>query len=105
MPLLQIRFPSNIMSVLVFTKPIALFDPLDGTEGTKFEVGEWQIWNPDDTSYEDQQFHDQMGEVGFESLNAFENLGSVSFFLLLWLFKAVTTLILYLLMKYSCCLS
>jgi hypothetical protein len=83
-------------------KPIALFDILDALEGTKYEIGELKIWNPYDTSYADRKFHDQMGQVGFDSLNSLENLGSISFFLFLWIAKALIALITLLMMTCPC---
>jgi hypothetical protein len=48
LPLLQISFPQYTLAVLIFMKPFALFDILDGLEGTKYAVEAWNIWNPDD---------------------------------------------------------
>ena len=47
------------------------------------------MWNKEDTQFEDQGFSDQMQDLGFDSLNSFLNLGSLSFFLMLYVVKNI----------------
>ena len=39
-PLIGVRFPANIMKHIQIVKPIAMFDIMDGLEGTEYELGD-----------------------------------------------------------------
>ena len=60
LPATNIRFPGNAMQLITSTQPVAQFDPLDGVENTKYSPEEMDIWDDQDTQFEDQGFHDQM---------------------------------------------
>jgi hypothetical protein len=63
-------------------RPFATFDIADAAEGTGYHLNELPIWNEADDSFEEQGFHDQMGECDYESFEAAQNLGSMSYAML-----------------------
>jgi hypothetical protein len=70
MPLLMVRNPANILYLQNAMRPFATFDIADAAEGTGYHLNELPIWNETDDSFEEQGFHDQMGECGYESFEA-----------------------------------
>ena len=65
LPLLGIRFPASMMNHIQITKPIAMFDVLDGLEGTEYAIEELRIFDQEDTQYEEQNFADQFEDLEY----------------------------------------
>ena len=109
LPITLIKFPANSMLLLTSTQPVAQFDPLDGVKNSKYSLENMKIWDEDDTSFQDRNFSNQMQDLDFESLNSILNLGSLSFFLVIYILKNVIFTIIYVLLyiagakKHGCC--
>ena len=95
LPLLNIRIPASVMTLLKLYRPVVQFDAMSGLDGTKLSLAEQNIWNEDDSSYSDQNFSDQMGDLGFEQLHSLLNLGGFSIFLYLYFLKLFICLVMY----------
>lgn len=52
-PITNIRFPANAMTLITSTQPIAQFDPLDSLENSNHSIEEMNIWDKEDTQFED----------------------------------------------------
>ena len=52
-PLMGVHFPASIMNHIQVTRPIAMFDVLDGLEGTEYEPSKLEIFDQEDTQFEE----------------------------------------------------